>query len=317
MDSTRVGDTQDNSPARARRSPAEPVSRKTRTWTLIIIGLLVAAWCVAMYYRMEIRAYWWARQLSRTTAPEQRTYYLVCLASIKNKSLGAATRMTRNSDPHVRELGVAVLNSCTGPEADEVLIRLLDDADDNVADDAALTLTDARRGSGLAMLPRLRSILDKGGRPARRAVVAMQRVPGQQTETLLAEAMARTDDPDLLAQIMDSLAMIASRAAVPRMIACLEDTRPVGPPYSERSAIRALTGAGSQLMTKGLDPAAVLAAMPQSRTVADVALRCLQILADRSAPTTSTAPADVGDLKTLRQKWEEWWKTRSQSRPRS
>jgi len=38
--------------------------------------------------------------------------------------------------------------------------------------------------------------------------VALKRIPGQQTEILLAETMAATGDPDLLAQTMDRWPMI-------------------------------------------------------------------------------------------------------------
>lgn len=313
-----MADSPDSKAPPSASVPPQPVSARTRKWTLIIIGLFVAIWCLAMLYRMEIRAYWWARQLARSTTPQEQSYYLVRLVSLKNKAKGAAVRLVRNPDPRIRELGIVVLGNCSGPQIESVLIELLNDADEHVGDAAALALTDSYRGGGAALLPRLEAILRAGGRPARHAAVALQRVPGQQAESILADALSTTDEPDLVAQIVDSLGMMGSREAIPRMIARLDDGRPVQvAPYSERAAIRALRDAGSQLAARGLDSQALLAAMPRSRTVADVALRSLQIIAGRSAPTTSTAPADERALRTLRQKWEEWWTTSGELRMRN
>jgi hypothetical protein len=292
------------------RSPADPVSNRTRRWTVIIAGLLIAVWCVAMLYRVEIRAHWWARQLARAGTLQEQNYYLLCLRSVRNSALGAATGLVRDANPRVRELGVMAMDGCSGPEVERLLVDLLGDSSDDVADAAALSLTDPRRGGGLALIPSLSAMVVRDGSAGRHAVVALQRIPGQQTELALVDALSRASDPDLTAQLLDSLGMIAGRQGVPRMIMLLDDRRPLrGLPYSERAVIRALSGARSQLMTKGLDQQNILAAMPRSRTVADVALRSLQIIAGPSAPTTSSAPAGEQDSKTLRAQWENWWQS--------
>lgn len=296
------------------RHPSKQHVRIRHRWTLIVVAALVAVWGLSMLYRMEIRAFWWGRQLARSQTPEEKHYYLLCLASIKDKALGTGVRLSRSADPGVRELSVAVLGNCKGHEAERILLGLLADASEEVGDAASLAIADPRRGNNLALLPEIAGVLHRGGHAARRAVVSIQRIPGDQSESILVDALSRTENPDLLVQIVDSLGMMASRRAVPRMIPLLEDTRPIThAPYSERAAARALVGARLQLAAKGLDSGTVLAAMPHSRTVADVALRSLQIIAGRSAPTTSTAPADVDALKSLRGQWQEWWQATGQS----
>ncbi len=288
--------------------PSDPcLSRRGRRWTIAIIGVLIAAWCVAMWYRVEIRAYWWARQLARSSSPQDTHYYLLCLASAKEDAFGPAKGLVRNGDPRVRRLGIAALDNCHGPKVEEVLLDLLNDPDDEVGDAAAISLTDPRRGTAIALVPNLQSIIARGGNAARRAVVALQRIPGEQTETILVDALSKTSDPDLLAQIADSLGMIGSRAAVPGMIALLDDARPLeSMQYSERSATRALAGARGQFSAKGIDAGSIT--VLRARTVADAALRSLTLIAGPSAPTTATLPTDTRPAGTLREQWEEWWK---------
>ncbi len=288
--------------------PQPPPPRKGQRWTIAVLLLLVGLWCLAMFYRMEIRAYWWARQLARVDTPQERHYYLLCLAGAKDSAFGPAKRLAHNADPRIRELGVAVLGQCQGQKVEQVLVDLLNDPDEDVADAAALSLTDPARGKSLALIPRLQEILARGGPAGRHAIIALQRIWGQQTETILLNAIASADDPDLLAQLFDSLGMIGCRQAVPLLIAAMEDTRPLGPMlYSERSAARALSRAGSQLSAKGLDPRSIT--IQRARTVSEAALRALLLIAGPSAPTAATTPAGTQDLKTLRAQWEAWWKT--------
>ena len=199
------------------------VSVRGRRWTIAIIALLIALWCLAMWYRVEIRAYWWARQLAGSSNPQDIHYYLLCLASTKESAFGPAKGLVRNTDPRVRRLGVAALDNCRGQDAERTLLDLLNDPDDEVADAAAISLTDPRRGTAIALIPDLQKIIARGGKAARHAIVALQRIPGEQTEMILVDVLSQAREPDLLGQLADSLGMIGSRAAVPRLIALLDD----------------------------------------------------------------------------------------------
>jgi len=278
-----------------------------RRWTLAIITLLIALWCLAMWYRVEIRAYWWARQLAQASSPQDTHYYLLCLASTKDSAFGPARRLARNADPRVRRLGVAALDNCRGPKVEQVLLNLLSDPDDDVADAAATSLTDPRRGTAIALIPDLETTLARGGRAARHAVVALQGIPGEQTERILVDALSGTSDPDLLAQLADSLGMIGARLAAPRLIALLDDIRPLeSTQHSERSATRALAAARRQFAAKGINAESITVA--RARTVAEAALRSLTMIAGRAAQTTATSPADTRPAGTFREQWEAWWK---------
>jgi hypothetical protein len=290
---------------------ASATSRKGQRWTIAILLLLVGLWCLAMFYRMEIRAYWWARQLIKADTPQEKHYYLLCLAGAKDSAFGPAKGLVRNADPRIRELGVAVLGQCQGKKVEQLLVDLLNDPDEDVADAAAVSLTDLDRGNALAFVPQLQAILARGGRAGRHAIIALQRIPGQQTESILLNAISPAGDPDLLAQLFDSLGITGCRRATPLMIAALEDTRALGPMlYSERSAVRALAGASSQFSAKGLDPRSVT--VQRARTVSEAALRSLLLIAGPSAPTAATSPAGAQDLKALRLQWEAWWQATSQ-----
>jgi hypothetical protein len=272
--------------------------------------LLAALWCLAMLYRMEIRAYWWAYQLTKADTPHEKRYYLLCLAGAKESAFGAVKGLARDADPRTRELGVAALSQCRGPKVEQVLIDLLSDPDEDVADAAALSLTDPARGNAFALVPRLEAILARGGQAGRHTIVALQRIPGQQNETILIGALSPVRDPDLVAQLLDSLGMIGCRQAAPSMIAFLEDTRSLGPMlYSERAAVRALAGARDQFSAKGLDTQTIT--VQRARTVSEAALRSLHLIAGRSAPTSSTVPAGAQNLKALRSRWEAWWSASS------
>jgi hypothetical protein len=286
---------------------AEAPSRTRRRWTFLWLILLLSIWGLIMLFRMEIRAQIWAYRLTQAQSREERRYFLACLTSIGNKSLGAAKRLIRSRRPEVRMMGITVLESCKGPEAEHLLIDLFRDRDDDVADDAALAL--AGRPGAIGYLPMLREMLDRHDQASRHAAVALLRMPGLEPEAILVKALSGTDDPDLRAQIIDTLGMRANRQAAPAIVAMIEDTRPVQHlPYSQRSAMLALSQASGQFQAKGIDSQAIVKAMQRSTTVSEVALRSLAIIAGKSAPTTSPAAAP-GELKALRLKWERWLQT--------
>lgn len=290
------------------------LSSRGRRWTIAIIALLVALWCLAMWYRVEIRAYWWARQLAQSSNPQDIHYYLLCLASTKESALGPAKGLVRNADAHVRRLGVAALDNCRGQEVERVLLDLLNDPDDEVADAAAISLTDPRRGTAMALIPELEKIVARGGKAARHAIVALQRIPGEQAEMILVDVLSEASEPDLLGQVADSLGIIGSRTAVPGLIALLDDTRSLGSMlYSERSAAKALADARAQFAARGINAESVTVA--RAHTVAEAALRSLTMIAGGTSPGTASGPVDTRPAGTLREQWETWWKSREAAQP--
>ncbi|HPD30098.1 MAG TPA: hypothetical protein PLL20_08900 [Phycisphaerae bacterium] len=291
-----------------------PLPGRGRRPTIAIIALLVALWCLAMWYRAEIRAYWWARKLAQSSSPQDIHYYLLCLASTEESAFGPAKRLVRNTDPRVRRLGVAVLDNCRGQEVEHVLLDLLNDPDDEVADAAAISLTDPRRGTAMALIPELEKIVARGGKAARHAIVALQRIPGEQAEMILVDVLSEASEPDLLGQVADSLGIIGSRTAVPGLIALLDDTRSLGSMlYSERSAAKALADARAQFAARGINAESVTVA--RAHTVAEAALRSLTMIAGGTSPRAASGPANTRPAGMLREQWETWWKSGETPQP--
>ena len=243
-----------------------------------------------MCFRWEIRARWWAYRLTRVESREERSYYLTCLAAIGDKSLGAVDRLLRDPRPEVRRMAVTVLERCPAEKADERLARLLSDTNEDVAVEAALVL--ASRGNTAVLMETLRDHFRQHGGPARHAAVALQRIGGPQAEQLLIEALPQTSDPDLRAQIIDSLGMLGCTRAVPLLTDMLADERPVSTlPYSQRSALEAVAAAQDQWLSRGFDLEAVRSALQGEQTVASIAARSLRLITGKPFGNPTTQPA--------------------------
>ncbi len=267
------------------------VRRRGRIWTAVAIIALVLLWAVVMFFRMEIRAHWWAYRLTRVESDHERNYYLACLAAVGNKSLGAVDRLLQNPRPEVREMGVIILEHCTPGVADKRLVALLSDENEDVAIRAALAL--ASREDVSSLLRTLRDcLLEHPGGPDRHAAVALQRIGGAEAEQALLDALPHATDPNLRAQIIDSLGMLGSEAAVPILTDMLADERQVTIlPYSQRSALQALAARQQQLLNKGIDPQTVMDALQKETTVAAIAARSLRLITDAPVDEPPTQPA--------------------------
>jgi hypothetical protein len=269
------------------------VQRTGRRAFFVLLVILVALWAVAMVFRWELRAQWWAYQLSRSATVAEHDFYVIRLASIRDKSQHAVGRLMKDQRPEVREAAVTILRFCEQPRATDRLFALLADDTAEVAAMAAMALAwqpDANRH-----VPRLRETLsaamyDDGRRWGH--AVALGRIGGPDAEAALCDALAGSCAPDVKAQLIDSLGLLGCRQAVPLMIDALGDHRPVTTlPHSQLSARRAIQALQSELLSKGADPLSALAASTSEPTVAGVATRWIQLLAEPAANSSDTHPA--------------------------
>jgi hypothetical protein len=113
----------------------------------------------------------------------------------------------------------------------------------------------------------------------RTAAVALTRIGGTETEALLIDTLQRRPDPDACAQLIDSLALLECRRAVPLIETYSDDNRPLAIlPASYRAAQSAIEHLRSELIARQADPDELLKIMEVEPTVAGVAGRALRLL---------------------------------------
>lgn len=273
----------------------EPPPRPRRRSFLVLAVLLVAIWVIGMLFRWEIRARWWAWQITRAESREDRVFYLTRLASIRDRSLGAVDMLIENPRAEIREAGIGVLRYCESERAADRLIAMLGDASPDVAGMAATAL--ALRPDSHRYVGRLEMLFDRKGPPQWGAAVALGRIGGPHAHDLLESALSVPVTPDSVpevrAQIIDSLGMMGRRDAIRLMHEALQDHRPIRTlPFSQLSARRAIAALQPDLRAHGMDPAQAMAAADSPPTVAGVAGRWLQLLeSDNSLPDATTRTA--------------------------
>jgi HEAT repeat protein len=272
----------------------QPAAGKpARRWFVALAALLIAIWVIAMLFRWELRARWWAWHITRAESREDRDFYLTRLASIRDKSLGVVDMLLEDPRPEVREAGITVLRYCESEGAADRLLTMLGDEVPDVAGMAATAL--AWRAGSSRYVDRLQTTLNRKGPPQWGAAVALGRIGGPSAENALKSALgggATGDWPaDVRAQIIDSLGMLGCRDSLGLIAEALKDDRLIQTlPHSQLSARRAIAALQPDLRTRGMDPADAMAAADSAPSVAAVAARWLRLLAaDNSAPTTHTA----------------------------
>ncbi len=287
-------------------NPPRPGSPNRRTW--IAIAVLVALWAVAMFFRWEIRTWWWGRRLASAETPQARGYYFACLASVGDRSLGAAERLLDHPSAEIRLQALAILHRCRSDRARPLLLRAMRDADLDVRESAALGL--AAFGDEAVLPDLLRMLESSDENTVLAAVVALQRLGSPKAlDALLrvAAGAAGGGAASVRAQAVDSLGLIGDRQAVPVLIDCLADERPVTTqPAAERAMRRAIQAMAGDLVKQGIDPASV-ANQPVPSTVADLAARALQRITGEPLGFRTTDPPDR--KAAVIRMYSQWWDT--------
>lgn len=272
--------TPQDSAAPERAAPFPHGRTRPRRWpSVLILALLVLGWGTAMLYRWELRSWWWAWQVTRAEAREQRDYYVACLASIGDRALVAVPVLLDDARPEVREAAATILRFCTSPRSAEYLLAVLDDADADVAALAATTL--AQRPDRDQHVIRLSESLSRSRGDTRSwgTAVALGRIGGPEAQAALLEALAQPCAPDVKAQLIDSLGLLGCREAIPLIEEAQGDPRPIGIlPFAQRSAQRAVAALRGDLLARGTDPEQAIRAASSELTVAGVAAYWLRLL---------------------------------------
>jgi hypothetical protein len=224
------------------------------------------------------------------------------------------SKLVTDPRPEIRSAGIAVLRYCEGRPAAAVLMRLLGDPSPEVAADAATAL--AQRRDAASYIPELRScLLDNPGRSSWGTAVALGRIPRAEAEDALKTALSRAADPDLKAQLIDSLGMAGCEQAVPMMIDALADDRPVTIlPQSQQSAQRAINAVRSDFLARGADPESAMKAARTAPTVSAVAARWVRLLGGLDAEQVTSQPA-AQRADTIRRLHQTWTAQGATSRP--
>lgn len=264
--------------------------KRHRSLFVLLLGLVIV-WSAAMVFRWELRAQWWAYQVTHATSPIERDYYVTCLASIGDKSENVLHRLTRDERPEIREAAITILRFCKQPQAADRLFELLADESPDLAALAASTL--AWQPDAQQHVPRLRAALSANPVDARAwgCAVALGRIGGEQAEAALCDVLARSCPPDVKAQVIDSLGLLGCRQAVPLITDALSDHRPIRVlPHSQLSARKAIQALHADLVAQGTDPISALAAVTAEPTVSGVAARWISLLAEPQDNPPTTQP---------------------------
>ena len=267
---------------------SKPASVRGRRATFAVIAVLVLLWGTVLWFRMEIRAYWWAYRITQVESPELRGYYAASLTAIGNQALIALPRLLNDPRPVVRLIGVRILRSCPDARTLDYLLARLADPSIEVSDAAALQI--ALRPDRLQAVPVLRAMAGGPTPTALAAMAALERIGGPQAEQILLTQLNTAANPDVAAQAIDSLAMLGCKAAERAIRRHLDDNRRLTrSPASQRRAEQVVAAVQNKLLQKGIDPQALVAATRTDPTVSAVAARALASIA--GGPTTLPAPA--------------------------
>jgi HEAT repeat protein len=248
--------------------------------------LLVLIWVLLMVFRWQLRAEWWAYQVTQAESAEGRDFYVTRLASIRDKSLTAVPMLTEHPDAGIRLAGITILRYCESPRAAELLLGMLGDTNPDVSGAAATNL--AWRSRPASFIPQLRELATSTSPAAWGATVALGRIGGDEAEQTLEQILSTADNPNVKAQAIDSLGLLGREEALPLMQKALADERHVDHlPHSQLSAMRAIGALSADLSAKGIDPASAADSASTAPTVGAIAAHWIRLL---SATTTSSAP---------------------------
>ena len=274
------------------RKAPKPTTSRGRRATLVAIVVLLSLWAAAIWFRMEIRAYWWAYRITQVEEPELRGYYAAGLSAIGNQALAALPRLLNDHRASIRLIGVRILRSCPDARSLDYLLARLSDPSIEVSDAAALQIV--LRPDRLKAVPVLGAMVDGPTPTAAAAMAALERIGGPQAERILRTRLSTAADPDVAAQAIESLGMLGCKAAEQAIRRHLDDNRRLTrPPASQRRAEQAIAAVQNQLATRGIAPEAVLAAARTDLTVSAVAARALASITGRPAggPASQPVPA--------------------------
>ncbi len=253
---------------------------KLRQPYVVALLLLVVIWIVVMMFRWQLRAQWWAHQAIAADNAEQLDFYVTRLASIRDRSLRAVPALLDDERPEIRSAGITILRYCQSEAAAELLLKMVADDNPDVAASAATTL--AWRHGSTRYVPRLEQMLNGTQNAGWGAAVALGRINSPEAEQVLLKALATEVEPNVKAQLIDSLGIAGCEKAVPLMESALTDSRPIEiTPHSQASAQRAIAALQGDLVAKGADPQQALKAVSTSRTVSAVAEYWLRLLGEK------------------------------------
>lgn len=288
-------------------APLTPEAWPRRRVPLIaIILVMVAAWSLVMIFRWELRAQWWAMQVTRVESQPERDFYITRLASIGDKSLRVLPALLNDSRPEIREAGVQILRYCEDERAGEYLIGQLRDPEPEVAMLAAGNLA-WRPGASRYVSRLCESLRSRKDDPAAWGIiVALGRIDGPEAEQALIEACEASRPPEIRAQAIDSLGMLGCKQAVPLVLEAMTDHRPLAVlPQSQLSARRAIGALGAQLAARGANPDQARASIATEPTVAGVAAHWYRLLTGMAVDPATSQPDDEQRqiIEQLKSKW--------------
>lgn len=271
----------------------QTLTRRARWRVAVPLIAFVLVWLALILFRWEIRTHWWAYRLTTVNTADERAYFVACLASAGPRSLDALERVLSDERSEIRRFGVDVLARCDEPRAGERLFEMLRDQDDDVAEAAATALGERPHAPDYCGPLWTLLVKDEHDPPtARHAAVALQAIDHPAAHAMLFEALPYVEDPNVRAQIIESLSMLRVEEAVPAMKDMRSDERAVTVlPYNQRSALEAFAAQSGRPALGSDDDAELIRAAVADLTVRDVAIRALETLTGQRGGKLTSQPA--------------------------
>lgn len=261
-----------------------------------------------MYERNRIRAHWWARQLTRTEDSTEQTFYLSSLAAVGEDACGAVVRLADDKRAEIRSLAVIALGALPDGGGIDALGRLLGDADQDVAESAALRLAFAE---GAPAEERARRLLMEGvasseSGVAAAAAAALSQVRSPAALAALGRAVREHPAPRVRAQAVESLSavLLAARGSPEPGLSAAVESDSVGVlvgALADRATFigclsleRQIAGAQAFAGDRGAMPTTAFVAptISAGRTVAEVAAENIRRLIGRPIDPATPRTAD-------------------------
>jgi hypothetical protein len=192
-------------------SPRHPPAARSR-WPSVAIVLLLCLFGLAMLYRNNLRAHWWATRLAAAEDLQSRAYYVASLTAVGDAACGAIHRLAKDPRPEVRSLAIPAMIRLSEKSRLAELDGLLGDADADVRESAATALA-FMDADGAARL--LIEHAESPQPPAAAAcVAALGRLSSPEALAALCKTAASHSDPLVRAQAVESLVACVTIAAL-------------------------------------------------------------------------------------------------------
>lgn len=275
--------------------------RARHIWGRLVIAVTIAICALALFWRQEIRAHYWALRLSSTYELDMRAAYLTALCNLGSAARGAARRLLAQEDTELRSYGILILQALRDARSRADLLPLLSDPDPALRRLAAVALAAHQHDDVVPALATLLRTSDAD--TVRTAALTLERLGTPAAVELLARVCTELPTAEARAAAADALGGIGRPEAVPALVALLEDHAAVTSGSAADEAVQKLLGT---LALQGwtIMPTTLPATGLPPTTVAERAAVALQRITGLVPPFASSLPTD--ERGAAQAEWAAW-----------